>query len=238
MVLVSRGDAGVHRRWAEEHHWRCEVLFDEDWNLANAYGATGTPMGYLIDESGKIASDLAAGADAVMALTAASAGGQATTAGLAVKDLSHSKIKRDGLPAGSQAPRFTLPDLAGTERSLDEFIGDTQALLVFSDPGCGPCQALSPELRRIHELHSRNGLAVVMVSRGDLGANQAKAEEHGLTFPVLIQPGWQVSRRYAMFKTPIAYLINGDGTIANDVAVGREAILSLITTRQLPLTHA
>jgi peroxiredoxin len=73
VVLVSRGDAGLHRRWAEEHHWRCKVLFDQDWNLANAYLVTGTPMGYLIDESGRIASDLAIGADAVMALTAASA---------------------------------------------------------------------------------------------------------------------------------------------------------------------
>jgi peroxiredoxin len=155
-----------------------------------------------------------------------------------MKDISHSKIKRDGLPAGSRAPRFTLPDLAGTERSLDEFIGDTRVLLVFSDPDCGPCQALSPELRRIHELHARNGMAIVMVSRGDVGANRAKAEEYGLTFPVLIQRGWQVSRRYAMFATPIAYLINGDGTIAKDVAVGREAILSLITPLQLPLTRA
>jgi hypothetical protein len=55
-----------------------------------------------------------------------------------------------------------------------------------------------------------------------------KVKEHGLTFPVVLQQQWEISRRYAMFATPIAYRINEKGVIATDVAVGAEPILALL----------
>jgi hypothetical protein len=54
---------------------------------------------------------------------------------------------------------------------------------------------------------------------------QAKAAEHGLTFPVVLHRHWEVSRAYAMFKTPIGYLVDAEGILASTVAVGGDAIL-------------
>jgi hypothetical protein len=51
--------------------------------------------------------------------------------------------------------------------------------------------------------------------------------EHGLTFSLALQRQWEISRRYAMFGTPIGYLIDEAGIIAADVAVGAEPILAL-----------
>jgi AhpC/TSA family len=68
------------------------------------------------------------------------------------------------------------------------------------------------------------------VSRGDVEANRAKAAEHGLTFPIVLQKQWEISRQYAMFASPIAYLIDEEGVIAADVAVGAEAILALLSS--------
>ena len=68
-----------------------------------------------------------------------------------------------------------------------------------------------------------------MVSRGEPKENRAKVKEHGLTFPVVLQQQWEISRRYAMFATPVAYLIDEAGVIAHDVAVGTDAILELMT---------
>jgi len=45
---------------------------------------------------------------------------------------------------------------------------------------------------------------------------------------VLLQKHWEISRRYAMFATPIGYLIDEHGIIARDVAVGAEAVLDLV----------
>ena len=66
-----------------------------------------------------------------------------------------------------------------------------------------------------------------MVSKGEPKENRAKVKEHGLTFPVVLQQQWEVSRRYAMFATPIAYMVDQAGIISHDVAVGVEAIQSL-----------
>src|SRR5207249_3756633 len=71
---------------------------------------------------------------------------------------------------------------------------------------------------------------VLVVSRGDVEANRAKAEEHGITFPVVLQRQWEISRQYAMFATPAAYLIDENGSIAAEVATGKDAILALMAS--------
>src|SRR3954462_10917875 len=54
------------------------------------------------------------------------------------RQLGDSRIRRNGLAAGTRAPVFWLKRLGGGELSLDKFLG-RRILLVFSDPGCGPC---------------------------------------------------------------------------------------------------
>jgi len=141
------------------------------------------------------------------------------------KPIADSKINRNGLARGALAPDFRLRTAAGEKLTLAEFRG-TRVLLVFSDPHCGPCTALAPELERIHRSLA-NDLRVVMISRGDAQTNQAKIEELDLTFPVALQRGWNTSREYGMFATPIAYLVDEEGVIAADVAVGSDPILAL-----------
>jgi peroxiredoxin len=256
VLLISEGDPEEHRRLAAEHGWRCDVVIQKSWEVGIAYGATGTPTGYLLDAEGRIASNLASGADALLELVAAAPGsggsnGHATgltaetlrakeravterarAAGLAIRA---SRLNRQGLPAGTQAPHFRVPDLAGAQRSLAEFRGK-RVLLVFADPDCGPCQVLAPELVRLHREQQAKSLEVVMVSRGDPEANRARAREHGFTFPVLLQKHWEISRAYGMFATPVGYLIDEQGVIAREVAVGSDAILQLVSARGVAST--
>ena len=49
-----------------------------------------------------------------------------------------------------------------------------------------------------------------------------------MSFPVVLQQGWEISRRYAIFATPVAYLIDEKGVIAHDVAVGVDNIQDLL----------
>jgi len=140
------------------------------------------------------------------------------------RSLARSRINRNGLRPGTIAPAFTLPRLDGGELSLADYAG-RRVLLVFSDPDCGPCDLLAPKL----EWFSRTtpDVSVLMVSRGDPERNRRKVAEHGLTFPVVLQHKWKLSREYAMFATPIGYLIDEDGRVGADVAVGMDAILDL-----------
>jgi peroxiredoxin len=141
------------------------------------------------------------------------------------RSLANSKIKRDGLKAGTVAPQFRLPRLDGGELALSQLRGRL-VLLVFSSPHCGPCNTLAPRLQKFHRKHPE--LELVMISRGSQTENLAKVKEHGLTVPVVLQKQWEVSRDYAFFATPVAYLIDPAGVIAADVAVGVDAIAKLM----------
>jgi peroxiredoxin len=229
-LVVSTGDAKENRQLVAEHGLRCPMLLQEQMEVASRYQADGTPMGYLIDEQGQIASEIAVGAQAILTLADPAATAAATRvnghhAHHGNRELADSKLQRNGLPVGTPAPAFALPTLDGAELSLEAYHGQ-RVLLVFSDPHCGPCDALAPQLERQHRALA--DVQVLMVSRGELEANRAKVEEHGLTFPMVLQKQWELSRAYAMFATPIAYLIDENGVIAADVAVGLEPILALL----------
>ena len=98
---------------------------------------------------------------------------------------------------------------------------------MFSDPQCGPCDELAPQLARLHQEHGGNDLALLLVGRGDPEENRRKAAKFGIKFPVVLQEKWKLSKEYGIFATPVAFLIDAKGVIAQDVAVGKDAILDL-----------
>jgi peroxiredoxin len=235
-LVLTSGDLEENRRMFGEHKVGCPVLVQKQLEVASQYQAFGTPVGYLIDEAGAIASELAVGADALMALAGTPAPAPAPSAragkngksahGGGSRPLSTSKLVRDGLKAGTPAPDFTLPRVGGGKLSLRDYRG-RRVLLVFSDPQCGPCEAVAPRLQE-HHLTGADP-QVVMVSRREMAENVKKVGEAGLTFPVVLQRNWDTSKDYGMFATPIGYLIDERGVLASDVAVGAEPILALLS---------
>ncbi|MBV9358413.1 MAG: redoxin domain-containing protein [Chloroflexi bacterium] len=235
---MSTGDRQLNLKLVQQHGIRRPVLLQNGTEVAARYQANGTPMGYLLDEHGTVASELAVGADAVLALVEAPANQLpvVTTAtspashtnghagAFGTRSLANSRLKRDGLAIGTSAPAFRLPRLDGGELALADYRG-RRLLLAFSDPHCGPCSELAPQLERVHRQQPE--LQVVMIGRGDPTANRAKVAEHELSFPIALQERWEISRQYGMFATPIGYLIDEEGIIAADVAVGPAAILAL-----------
>jgi methylamine dehydrogenase accessory protein MauD len=236
-VLITTGDPKENQRFMDEHGIRCPVLVQQKDEVSAAYRTGGTPMGYLIDEEGVIATPLTVGAEDLLALAAvrvpsAPEPGPAAREphderrkGKADRGLHTSRLRRDGLPAGTPAPPFRLPRLDGGELSLEEFRG-RRLLLVFSDPDCGPCDELAPALELFHR--GPGGVGVLMVSRRDPEANRRKCAEQGLTFPVVLQRSWEISLLYARFATPVAYLVDERGVLATDVVVGAEPIRALM----------
>jgi len=226
-VLVSHGAPEANRKLAEEHGLNCPILLLKDSQTLEVFGNEGTPVAYLLDEEARVAHPLADGADKVLALAREAAAGLLKKKPLLrMRPLAESQIERAGLKAGAVAPPFHLPDIHGRTISLEEYRG-RRVLLVFTQPGCGPCDQLAPHLVRLHREHGENGLAVLVVGRGDPEENRRKAEEQGFRFPVVVQDKWKLSREYGMFATPVAFLIGETGVIARNVAVGPDEIVSL-----------
>jgi peroxiredoxin len=239
-LVVTTGNPDENRQLVERHGIPCVVLRQEQMEVASRFRVLGTPMGYRIDAAGRIASELTVGAEALLALAApfsrvpkgrahehaqgASGNGSAHNGKQPDPSLARSRLNRNGLKAGVVAPEFRLPRIDGGELSLGDLRGG-RVLLVFSDPDCGPCDKLAPRLQELHvqlpDLH------ILMLSRRDVNATRTKAAALGLSFPIVMQKQWEISLKYGMFATPIGYLIDEQGMIARDIAVGVEPILAL-----------
>jgi methylamine dehydrogenase accessory protein MauD len=120
------------------------------------------------------------------------------------------RLGRDGLRPGKKAPDFSLPAADGKQVALRDLDG-RKTLLVFTQSGCSPCAQIVPELNRL----DGNAVQVVVINNGDAEATKKWSAEVGARFPVLAQDHFSVARRYEVFATPFAFLIDEKGIIAS-----------------------
>ena len=122
VALVSRRPAGQNAATPQTHGLR-DVLVQANREIAEAYQVNGTPSAVLIAASGKIASPLAAGAQAITQLIHS-----ATTSGLpavpaaarAASAAGLSSQDKPGPAVGAAAPDRARTDLASRPISLPE----------------------------------------------------------------------------------------------------------------------
>ena len=133
-----------------------------------------------------------------------------------------------GLPVGAPAPAFSLSGLFGEVLTLDFLrAAANPVLLIFSDPDCGSCTMLLPEIARWQRDHAAK-LTLALISGGRTEANHAKSTEHGLRH-VMLQQDREVAAAYRVVGTPSAVIVRSDGTIGSPLAAGAEAIRALVT---------
>ncbi len=131
--------------------------------------------------------------------------------------------------AGEPAPPFALPALDGSTVSLEDLLeAGRPALLVFSDPGCGPCQELAPEVAEWQRTFA-DELEVVVVSGG---SPEDVREKLGAGRPerTLLERDRDVavSVDYAVNGTPGAVLVGADGIVVAGPAGGRPGVEHLL----------
>ena len=133
-----------------------------------------------------------------------------------------------GLPIGSPAPAFSLSGLYGETITLASLTAhDRPVLLLFTDPGCAPCNALLPSVAEWQRAHSAE-LTVAVLTRGSAEDYLPKAREHGIA-GVLLDGQLEVYNACQAIGTPGGVLVDPQGRIASPVVGGADAIQGLIT---------
>ena len=196
------------------------VVLDQNFGVGSAFGASGTPSAVLVDEEGKIASELAVGAPSVLALAGAapdpanngSGGGQAVPVAARI---------------GDPAPPVSLPDLGGSAVDLADFRG-TETLVLFWNPGCGFCQRMLDDLKDFEANPPEGAPRILVVSAGTVEDNEAM----GLRSTVVLDQGFNTGLAFGASGTPSAVLVDAEGKVASEVAVGAPAVLELAGTSQ------
>jgi methylamine dehydrogenase accessory protein MauD len=138
-----------------------------------------------------------------------------------------SRVGRSGLRPGKKAPGFTLSSLSGEEVGLEQYAG-RKLLLVFMQPGCGPCHAIVPELNRLQDTGE---IRVLVIHNGDTEAVRRWVQEVVPHFPVAVQERFNLSKRYEVFATPFAFLIDERSVISSRGIVSTKQYLGFVLTR-------
>lgn len=132
-----------------------------------------------------------------------------------------------GLKIGTSAPAFRIKGLHGERLTLQSLLAAGKPLLLFfTDPNCGPCKSLMPDIGRYQDQHS-SALTIALISEGKPEANRVMAKEYGLN-QVLVQKDREVAESYEAYGTPCAVLVQPDGTIGSALAMGADAVRALV----------
>jgi peroxiredoxin len=131
------------------------------------------------------------------------------------------------LPAGTQAPDFSLPAVVygkadggvdgkeGGNFSLQSALKQGPVLAAFFKVSCPVCQYTFPFLERIHQAYGDKKITIVGISQNDRRETSAFLKEYGVTFPTLLDDpnGYAVSNAYGLTNVPTLFLIGQDGKI-------------------------
>lgn len=127
--------------------------------------------------------------------------------------------------AGYESALITLPGMDEKSYSVGGATSGGKLLFVnFWASWCGPCEMEAEDLQKLHEQYGD-----VMTLYGVNSTNYDKersarefVEEHGLTFPMLMDREGIVTKQYKVGTFPTSFLIDGNGVI-------RERINGVIT---------
>jgi thiol-disulfide isomerase/thioredoxin len=129
----------------------------------------------------------------------------------------------EGPKVGEPAPEIKLDDLmSGKSVELKDFKG-SETLVLFWNPGCGFCQQMLPDLKDWEANPPEGPPKLLVVSAGTPEANK----EMGLSSPVVLDQQFEAGRAFGAMGTPSAVLVDAEGKVASEVAVGAPAVLEL-----------
>ncbi len=118
-----------------------------------------------------------------------------------------------GQTAGKPAAAFTLPDFGGKATALGELRGKV-VLVDFWATWCEPCLKELPELEKLQQQLTAQGVVIVGVSIDkERKSAQELAARLGLKFKLLHDPDAKVAELYDPPKMPTSYVIDREGVV-------------------------
>jgi cytochrome c biogenesis protein CcmG, thiol:disulfide interchange protein DsbE len=124
----------------------------------------------------------------------------------------------DVLPEPAPLPNHPAPDLAllqldGTPRTLRDLRGQVVLINIWAT-WCPPCRAEMPAIQQAYAEYRDRGFIVLAVNqREDATAITPFLEQHGLTFPILLDRDGQASATYQAHALPSSFFVDRRGVI-------------------------
>lgn len=107
---------------------------------------------------------------------------------------------------------FTLSGLDGQKWTLRDLSGKV-VLVNFWATWCPPCRKEMPDLDALYKKYKDQGFVVLAISDEQPAAVQAFLEKHKVSYPILLDPGDVVHKRFDVMGIPKSYLYDRDGKL-------------------------
>lgn len=116
---------------------------------------------------------------------------------------------------------FTLTDQYGNTHTLSDYKGKT-VFLNFWATWCPPCRAEMPDIQKLYETYPQDGDDAVIIlglAAPNYGREKSEdevkkfLEDHGYTYPVLMDTTGEVMENYGIYSYPTTFMIDRDGNV-------------------------
>jgi peroxiredoxin len=117
---------------------------------------------------------------------------------------------------GATIEDFTLPDVNGKELTLSGLKGSKGTVIIFIAVQCPVSNAYNERMEKLAQEYKAQGIQVIGINSNvaeSADVVKAHATEHGLTFPILKDPGNKIADRLGATKTPEAYFLDGNNKL-------------------------
>ena len=215
-VFISSGDANANSEKFAGANIK-QILLQKEREVAALFGAHWTPTAVLINSDGSVASHLAAGDAAIRELFEKIKAENFDGENLYVANgAARTKL-------GASLPEFFEADVFDKSIASNDFLGK-KTLVAFWNPACPHCVNMLEDLRDWDKSKSKNELNLLILSEGEADAHKSM----DLQSPIVLDKDRKISKKLGMNGTPSAVLIDADGKIISETAVGAAQIWTLL----------
>lgn len=217
IVFISSGNAKENAEKFGGAGFK-QILLQKEREVAGLYFATWTPTAFLVNADGNVASEPAFGDVKIRELV------EKIKAENEVRFITNGK----GQNIGEAFPEFSLSDLTG--KTLDaSAIRGKKTLVTYWSTTCGYCGQMLEDLRAWDKTKGADEPNLLLLSRGEVETNL----ELGFESTIVLDDEREVVQKLGMEGTPSAVLVDENGIIVSQVAVGANRIWALIGKRKL-----
>jgi peroxiredoxin len=133
---------------------------------------------------------------------------------------------------GSSIESFSLPDTAGTTRTLTDLAGKNGAVIVFLSAQCPVVRGYVPRINQLAADYQAKGINFIGINSNateDLDSVKSNVTEYGYKFPILIDKGSVVADKLGATVTPEVFYVNGNSTLLYHGAIDNDRLGKNVT---------
>ncbi len=137
---------------------------------------------------------------------------------------------------GATIVDFTLPDVDGTNHSLNSLKGKNGTILIFIAVQCPVSNAYNERMEKLAQDYQARGISVVGINANSTEPAadvKAHAAEKHLTFPILKDNGNKIADALGATRTPEAYFLDANSKLVYHGRIDNSRDISQVNSTEL-----